>query len=48
MAAGGGMKILKTHLRNTPILPEMVGSSVAVYSGKVFNIVEIRPEMIGM
>ncbi len=38
---------IKTHLRNMPILPEMVGALVAVYNGKVFNIVEIKPEMIG-
>jgi len=38
---------VKTHLRDMPILPEMVGSVVAVYNGKVFNIVEVRPEMIG-
>jgi len=35
---------IKTHLRNMPVLPEMVGAMVAVYNGKVFNIVEIRPE----
>ena len=39
--------IIKTHLRDMPILPEMVGSVIGVYSGKVFNIVEVRPEMIG-
>jgi small subunit ribosomal protein S15e len=38
---------IKTHLRNMPILPEMVGAMVAVYNGRHFNIVEIRPEMIG-
>ncbi|RYG52355.1 30S ribosomal protein S19 [archaeon] len=38
---------VKTHLRNLPILPEMVGSVVAVYNGKVYNIVEVKPEMIG-
>jgi small subunit ribosomal protein S15e len=38
---------VRTHLRNMPVLPEMVGAMVAVYSGKVFNVVEIRPEMIG-
>jgi small subunit ribosomal protein S15e len=37
----------QTHLRNMPIVPEMVGSLVAVFSGKVFNVVEIKPEMIG-
>ena len=40
-------KCIKTHLRNTPILPECVGSVVGIYTGKVFNTVEIRPEMIG-
>lgn len=39
--------VIKTHLRDLPILPEMVGSVVAVYNGKVFNVVEIKPEMIG-
>jgi small subunit ribosomal protein S15e len=39
--------LVKTHLRDMPILPEMVGSVVGIYSGKVFNTVEIRPEMIG-
>ena len=39
--------IIKTHLRDMPILPEMVGSLLGVYSGKVWNIVEVRPEMIG-
>lgn len=38
---------IKTHLRNLPILPEMVGSVLAIYNGKVFNVVEVRPEMIG-
>ncbi|CAB59883.1 40S ribosomal protein S15-B [Schizosaccharomyces pombe] len=38
---------VKTHLRNMIILPEMVGSVVGIYNGKLFNQVEIRPEMIG-
>jgi small subunit ribosomal protein S15e len=46
-SAGGKPEAVKTHLRDLPILPEMVGSTVAVYNGKVFNIVEIKPEMIG-
>ena len=29
------------------LLPLQVGSVVGVYNGKVFNIVEIKPEMIG-
>lgn len=38
---------VKTHLRNAVVLPEMVGSVVAVYNGKAFGLVEIKPEMIG-
>ncbi|KAK6461474.1 40S ribosomal protein S15 [Scheffersomyces coipomensis] len=38
---------VKTHLRNMVIVPEMIGSVVGVYNGKVFNTVEVRPEMVG-
>uniref|UniRef100_U5EWD2 40S ribosomal protein S15 n=1 Tax=Corethrella appendiculata TaxID=1370023 RepID=U5EWD2_9DIPT len=39
--------IVKTHLRNMIVVPEMVGSIVGIYNGKTFFQVEIRPEMIG-
>eukprot|EP01038_Epipyxis_sp_PR26KG_P008741 gene8741-11812_t len=39
--------VIKTHLRDMIITPEMVGSSVAVYNGKVFNLVDIKAEMVG-
>jgi len=39
--------VVKTHLRNMIIVPEMIGSVVGVYNGKTFNAVEIKPEMIG-
>merc|ERR1712241_7343 len=38
---------VKTHLRNCIIMPEMVGSIAEVYSGKYWNPVEIRTDMIG-
>ena len=38
---------VKTHLRNMIIVPEMIGSVIGVYSGKEFNQVEIKPEMVG-
>ncbi|KAJ1372609.1 ribosomal protein S15 [Parelaphostrongylus tenuis] len=38
---------VKTHLRDMVILPEMVGSVIGIYNGKVFNQTEIKPEMIG-
>jgi len=39
--------IVKTHLRNMIIVPEMVGSIIGIYNGKTFNQVEVKPEMIG-
>ena len=40
-------KCIDTHLRNTTIVPEMIGSVLGVYNGKSFIQVEIKPEMIG-
>jgi len=39
--------VVKTHLRNMIIVPEMIHTTVAVYNGKVFNFVDIKPEMVG-
>ena len=38
---------VKTHLRNMIVLPDMIGSIVAVYNGKHFNVVEVKPQMVG-
>ncbi|KAH0502048.1 40S ribosomal protein S15 [Microtus ochrogaster] len=40
-------EVVKIHLRDLIILPEMVGSMVGVYNSKIFNQMEIKPEMIG-
>ncbi len=40
--------VIKTHLRDMIIVPEMINSTVAVYNGKVFNIVDIKADMVGM
>jgi len=45
--AGEKPAVIKTHLRDMVIVPEMIGSQVGVYNGKTFNGVEIKPEMIG-
>ena len=45
--AGQYKKKIKTHLRDMPILPEMVGVTISVYSGKAFVPIEIKAEMIG-
>ena len=39
---------IKTHLRDMIIVPEMIGSIIGIYNGKMFCGVEIKPEMIGM
>lgn len=40
-------EVVKTHLRNMIIVPEMIGSIIGVHNGKAFNSVEVKPEMIG-
>ncbi|AAK39918.1 40S ribosomal protein S15 (nucleomorph) [Guillardia theta] len=40
-------KIILTHLRNMIIIPEMIGKSIGIYNGKLFNNIEIKPDMIG-
>nr|ACG44159.1 40S ribosomal protein S15 [Zea mays] len=45
--AGDKPEVVKTHLRDMIIVPEMIGSQVGVYNGKTFNGVEIKAEMIG-
>ncbi len=39
--------IIKTHARDMVILPEMVGVTLLLHSGKEFVPVEITPQMIG-
>ena len=34
--------VVKTHLRNMIVVPEMIGSVVGIYNGKTFNQVEIK------
>ncbi len=40
-------KPIRTHCRDMPILPEMVGLEFEIYNGKEFNRIEIKPGMIG-
>lgn len=39
--------VVRTHLRDMIIVPEMIGSVIGIYNGKTFNSVEIKPEMTG-
>jgi small subunit ribosomal protein S15e len=40
-------KVVKTHLRDMIVLPEMVGGVLGIHGGRTYNQVEIRAEMIG-
>ena len=48
MCAFDIFQVIKTHLRNMVIVPEMIGSIVGVYNGKTFNQVEIKVNTWGM
>jgi len=43
----GQKPLIKTHVRDAVILPEMVGLTILVHNGKEFTPIEITPEMIG-
>ncbi|MBN2014566.1 MAG: 30S ribosomal protein S19 [Candidatus Altiarchaeota archaeon] len=45
--AGKTVKPIRTHCRDMPIIPEMVGLDFMIYNGKEFTRVEVKPEMIG-
>lgn len=38
---------IRTHLRNAVIVPEFIGHTIAVHTGKEFKQVMIKPEMVG-
>jgi small subunit ribosomal protein S19 len=46
-AARGKQITVKTHCRETVILPEMIGLTIHVHDGKAFQPVEITPEKLG-
>lgn len=41
------LKPVKTHLRDTIIIPKMVGLKFGVYRGNSFETIEVMPEMLG-
>jgi small subunit ribosomal protein S19 len=43
----GRTMIVKTHVRDVIIIPEMVGIKISVHNGKEFIPVELKPAMIG-
>ena len=43
----GGKEPVKTHARDMIIIPEMMGLTIHLHTGKEFAPVEVKPEMIG-
>ncbi len=43
----GKDKLIKTHVRDMIILPEMVGAKLGIYNGKEWQTVILIPEMVG-
>ncbi|MFW9899206.1 MAG: 30S ribosomal protein S19 [Candidatus Thorarchaeota archaeon] len=39
--------LTRTHVRDMIIFPEMVGLKIGVYNGMKYEIVEVKPEMVG-
>jgi len=39
--------LTRTHVRDMLIFPEMVGLKIGVYNGKQYEVVDVKPEMIG-
>ncbi len=40
-------KRIKTHLRDMVVLPKLVGLTIGIHNGKIFQDVSIVPEMLG-
>ncbi len=38
---------IRTHCRDFPIIPEMIGLTIEVYNGKEYIPVKVKPEMLG-
>ena len=38
---------IRTHLRDMPVVPEMIGITFAVHNGQAFERVTVEPEMLG-
>ncbi len=40
-------EVVRTHNRDVLIYPSFIGKRIAVFSGKEFKEVDVRPEMVG-
>jgi small subunit ribosomal protein S19 len=46
-AVRAGQTRIKTHVREMMILPEMIGVTFEVHTGKEWKAIEVMPEMVG-
>jgi len=44
---GGKVQPVRTHARDMIIIPEMLGLTLHLHSGKEFVAIDVKPEMIG-
>jgi small subunit ribosomal protein S19 len=44
---GKETKMIKTHSRDAIVIPKMIGLTIGVHSGRKFEPVDIKPEMVG-
>ncbi|MFA4855803.1 MAG: 30S ribosomal protein S19 [archaeon] len=44
---GDSKKPIRTHGRDAIVIPKMVGLTFAIHKGNLFEIVEIKPPMVG-
>ncbi len=44
---GERKKPVKTHSRDMPIIPQMLGAQIHIYNGKSFSLVDITVEKLG-
>ncbi len=43
----GGKEPVRTHVRDMIIIPEMMGLTIHLHTGKEYSPVEVKPEMVG-
>ena len=47
MEKSDGTKPIRTHKRDTIVIPQMIGLTFAIHKGNSFELVEIKPGMLG-
>ena len=40
-------RLIRTHARDMPVLPEMIGKTIGIHNGKAYMTIEINENMLG-